>query len=251
VNQQAVSRIQFQLPSHLATVSAISHERMVLAIDSASKLFVSRDAGRHWKPIPARWAGHAVKVGFASTTEDKNVAVPTGALMRAAKIPAASDNSIQNAPPPISSNGNAALTGVVTDRSGAVVSNATVTITDVATARSIVVKTDAAGRYLAGKLEPGVYAIQARSMGFRTQILNEIKVPASATVVQNIALELGAASQTVTVEASSLSIQTDRPDVGAMIEDQGVINAHPAAFELTTDAGEVWTSSDGRHWKRK
>jgi hypothetical protein len=147
--------------------------------------------------------------------------------------------------------GNATLTGVVTDRTGAVIPNATVIAANAVTAQSITAKTDGAGRYGFGNLKPGVYTVTARSPGFSTQTLTGIEMADSQAVVRNIALDIGAATQTVTVQAENSSIQTESTNLNAQIVDQEAANVHPAVFELTTETGEVWTSTDGRHWKHK
>jgi hypothetical protein len=255
LKQRSASPAQFPLPSHLETVSAISNARLILAVDSAGTLFASQDAGKHWKSISPQWMGRAVRVNLAPTVSYGAMeALPTAKMQISKALPpaaAAPQYSIQNAPQAKAGAGIAALTGVVTDRTGAVVSNATVVATNAGTAQSITVRTDNSGHYVVKKLEPGVYTVSARSPGFSTQTLSGFEVAASQTVVKNIALEVGAASQTVTVQADNSSIQTESTNRNVLIEDNEAADSHAAVFELTTDSGEVWTSADGRHWKRK
>jgi hypothetical protein len=158
---------------------------------------------------------------------------------------------MQNAPLSAATAGHGVLTGVVTDRTGAVVPHATITATSEATAQSISVKTDMAGKFSLSGLEPGVYTVQAQMPGFQLQRISGIRLGASAGVVQNFSLEVGAAAETVAVEASNSTLQTESANLDATIDSMKVAEKHTTVFELTTDTGEVWVSSDGRHWKRK
>jgi hypothetical protein len=143
------------------------------------------------------------------------------------------------------------LTGVVTDRTGAVIPNATIVAANSGTAQSFTAKTDNGGRYGFGNLEPGIYAVVARSPGFKMETVSGIEVAGDQVVVRNIALDVGSTAATVTVHAANTSLQTESTNLDAQILDQDAASVHPALFELTTDHGEVWTSADGRHWKRK
>jgi hypothetical protein len=245
---------QFNLPSHLETVSSISDARMALAIDSSGTLFASKDSGKHWKSVSARWAGHAVKVDFAFAMPYAQMRVPAIPPVSERKASTANFGSIQAAPPQGKAPANAALAGVVTDGTGAVISNATVTVTNPGTAQSITVRTDGAGNYFVQSLTPGVYTVAAQSPGFKSETVSGIEIASAQPVVKNIALEVGSAAETVSVMASDSTLQTDRLDIGTTIEGQRVqshVETHPTIFELTTDTGEVWTSLDGSHWKRK
>jgi hypothetical protein len=244
---------QFNLPSHLETVSSISNAHLILAIDSAGKLFASRDAGLHWKAISPRWTGHAVKVNLASNVEQKMIGAVAGTGTRAAVAPIAPQAPIPNAAraAPANSSGSATLSGVVNDPTGAVISNAAVTVTNQQTAQPISVRTDDAGNYSFPNLAPGEYTVRVQSPGFKAQTIPGLQVAASEVGVRNIVLEIGTASQSVAVEASNSAMQTETPAMKATIEGQSLAATQPAVFQLTTDTGELWFSSDGRHWKRK
>jgi photosystem II stability/assembly factor-like uncharacterized protein len=70
----ATLQMQPELPSHLPAVSIASNTRQRLAIDTAGALFRSEDAGVTWRPIPAQWAGRAVRVGLSASQDQKMVA---------------------------------------------------------------------------------------------------------------------------------------------------------------------------------
>jgi TonB family protein len=83
------------------------------------------------------------------------------------------------------------LSGTVTDASGAVVANASITITSTATNRAIPLKTDNAGQFTAKDLESGKYDVTAEATGFKTTVVKGVEVNASKAARLDIRLEIG------------------------------------------------------------
>jgi anaerobic magnesium-protoporphyrin IX monomethyl ester cyclase len=83
------------------------------------------------------------------------------------------------------------LGGTVTDASGAVVANAAITITNIATNRAVTLKADAAGQYTAKDLAAGKYDVKAEANGFKTTIVKGVEVSAGKAARLNIRLEIG------------------------------------------------------------
>jgi len=79
----------------------------------------------------------------------------------------------------------------VTDASGAVVANTTITITNIATNRAVTLKVDAAGQYTAKDLAAGKYDVKAESNGFETTIVKGVEVSAGKAARLDIRLEIG------------------------------------------------------------
>jgi hypothetical protein len=104
---------------------------------------------------------------------------------------------------------NASVSGQVTDPSGAVIPNSTVTITSEARKVSAKVTTDTEGRYSFPNLEPGSYDLQAAATGFRTYVQHGITLVANQTVRLDPKLEVGEAMQTVEVTANASQLNTD------------------------------------------
>jgi hypothetical protein len=143
----------------------------------------------------------------------------------------------------------ASLTGAVTDRTGAVIAGATVSVINPVTGQARKVSTDSQGRYVFENLPPGNYNLKTSSRGFESYAHSGIAIISNQTTVADVALTIGAATQTITIEADSLAVQAD--SVTPTLIDGDPVNAHSDLFELTTDSGAVWISNDGRHWKRK
>ncbi len=106
------------------------------------------------------------------------------------------------------------LYGTVTDASGAVVPNATVTITDVSKGTSSSVTTNASGAYVAEHLIPDTYNVKVEASGFQTFEADGVAVAADSSPKIDASLKTGSASTTITVSANTIpELKTDRADV--------------------------------------
>jgi len=115
-----------------------------------------------------------------------------------------------------------ALTGVVTDPSGAVISGATVTGTNLGTGEVRTVTTDASGNYKFSDLPPGNYKVTFSASGFKVTQVASVTVNVTETVALNRTLEVGAQSEQVTVESTAETVQTQNATVGTLVGGQTV-----------------------------
>src|SRR5271166_3305501 len=110
------------------------------------------------------------------------------------------------------------VNGTVTDPTGAIVPNATVTLTDPATSASRTTNTNASGLYSFSLLKPGSYTITVTQTGFK-RVAQNVEVTLGQTATANISLALGATSETVEVSATGQLLQTEdanlSTDIGA------------------------------------
>lgn len=104
---------------------------------------------------------------------------------------------------------NSSVSGQVTDASGAVIPNATVTATSTERQSTAKVTTGPDGRYSFPNLEPGAYELQAAATGFRTFVQRGITLVANQTARVDPKLEVGEAIQTVEVEANASPLNFD------------------------------------------
>src|SRR5581483_9412182 len=95
------------------------------------------------------------------------------------------------------------ILGVVTDTSAAVVAGATVTAVNVATNIAIVATTNMEGRYEIPYLLPGTYRVTAEMSGFKATIRDGIEVSVNSRLTIDMRMELGAATESVTVTAET------------------------------------------------
>ena len=257
VDSPAPSQRAASLPSHQPVASRVSNGRVTLAIDSAGALFVSKDGGKHWKAVSARWTGRAVKVEFASASRQPSPVagvfahpIEEKAVPAAAKAKSAPSETPHPVPQISNAAGPGTLSGVVTDQTSAVIPYATLVLTNTSSGGARTVQSDSQGRYLFNGLPAAGYSLKVTSRGFETWMQNVIKITASQGASINIQLKIGAEAETIAVTTNASEIQTDSNPVAASInEDQ--LSESRAVFQLTTETGIVWTSSDGHHWKRK
>jgi Carboxypeptidase regulatory-like domain len=114
--------------------------------------------------------------------------------------------------------GNGAITGTVTDPSGAVIPNATVTVVAVDTNQSTVRHTTTAGDYNVTPLPPGAYTVTLTAGGFEKYVQQNVNVNALETVSLNIKMTIGEAGQTVTVTTMPPNITTTDATLGGAME---------------------------------
>lgn len=101
------------------------------------------------------------------------------------------------------------ITGAVMDASGGVIPNATVTLVSEQTSLERTAKTNESGIYTFVNLPIGTYALTYTAQGFEVQKTQHITVQADRTATVNATLQIGAATETVEVEASPLMNAVD------------------------------------------
>src|SRR5262249_10566780 len=101
------------------------------------------------------------------------------------------------------------ITGTVTDTSGAAVPGATVTINNTATNKVQTATTDAQGGYTFAELPESTYQVEVKANGFQDYIAKGAVVHVATTTNVNAQLQLGSISQSVTVQANAIQVQTD------------------------------------------
>src|SRR5512146_1835779 len=68
------------------------------------------------------------------------------------------------------------ITGVVTDPTGAVVANATVTVTNIGTGQTRTASTDTSGTYTVPDLTPGKYQVSVKTTSFKEALARDVDV---------------------------------------------------------------------------
>ncbi len=105
-----------------------------------------------------------------------------------------------------------AISGIVSDQSGAVVSSATVTLTNMATHVSQQSKSSASGSYRFDLLAPGTYDLQVDSPGF-SKLDSQVIVNSSQVLAADLKLAVGSASQTIEVTSVAALINSENGNV--------------------------------------
>jgi hypothetical protein len=116
--------------------------------------------------------------------------------------------------------GLSGISGTITDSSGAVVPEANVTVTNVATNVSSAAVTTSAGTYVVTDLIPGTYTVKVEKAGFSTGVLSEVHVDVSRTTNGDLTLKTGATTDTIEVVAQQITLETTQPQLGTVIENK-------------------------------
>ncbi len=153
----------------------------------------------------------------------------------------------------------ASVSGQVTDSTGAIVPGADVTITSVERNTSFHTLSNPAGRYIVEFLLPGHYTLAVEKSGFKKFVRSGLNLEAADHVALNVALEVGAATQSVTVTGESPLLETETASRTGTIENRIIENVptngrnlftlqytEPGVIKQSTYWGsmELWAYSD-------
>jgi hypothetical protein len=115
----------------------------------------------------------------------------------------------------------ATVFGTITDPTGAVVTEAQVTVSSIGTGLKRVALTDITGRYQLAGLPRGTYAVRAEKEKFQTAVLEEIALSPGAAIAINLSLRVGTVPQDVTV-TGDVAIDTTSSTVGGAIAERSL-----------------------------
>src|SRR5438128_741293 len=117
---------------------------------------------------------------------------------------------------------NATVVGTVTDPSGGVVAGVTITITNAETGAVKTFATNESGQYVAPDLVIGHYNIKASASGFKVVEQKDVTLTVGDRLRIDFQMAVGAASETVTVEANAIAVQSDSGELSNLITDKQV-----------------------------
>lgn len=135
----------------------------------------------------------------------------------------------------------ATLQGTVTDPSHAAVAGAELTLRNTATGVERKAQTDALGYYVFQFLPPATYSLTTRMAGFKTDQRDGIVISLGDNIRLNVQLELGQATETVTVTGEVSTVQAESSTLGSVVR-QEIINSlplkgHSSLFMFTLATG--------------
>ena len=114
-------------------------------------------------------------------------------------------------------NTNGTITGTVTDPTGSIVTGASTQIENIDTHVSRSVVTDASGNYTATLLPPGHYSVTVNKPGFKSSTSQGLVLEVDQVLRVNVTLSPGAVTESITVAAEQLALNTDSATVGQVI----------------------------------
>src|SRR5262249_41378139 len=100
------------------------------------------------------------------------------------------------------------LSGSVTDPGGAVVPGATITVLNPGTGRTLTSVTNERGEWTLPAMLNGTYRVTAAKQGFKTAVMNNVKIDAGVPATVNMVLEIGTLAEVIEVSAGADLLQT-------------------------------------------
>jgi Carboxypeptidase regulatory-like domain len=142
-----------------------------------------------------------------------------------------------------SAQGSGTISGTIADPSGAGIPSAKITITEVSTGISRTGFSGTEGYYLLNSLRPTEYVLSASAPGFRDFTQKGITLLADQSIALNVSLQLGVASETVTVDAKPPQVDITTATLRQVVDSQRMVelplNGRNAAQLTTLVAGAV------------
>lgn len=114
------------------------------------------------------------------------------------------------------------ITGVVTDDSGAVLPDASVTVTSTQTGASRTTTTGSDGSFSFPELNPGVYNVSVTKQGFKKVTTRNVELHVSDITTVPIKLPVGGIVELVEVQATAVQVETQSGTVGNVVNGQEV-----------------------------
>src|SRR5579871_1635932 len=116
------------------------------------------------------------------------------------------------------------ITGTVSDPAGAVVANAPITARHIETGTDYQAATTATGNYTIAELPAGAYEVSVTVPGFKKFVRSGLTVQVAATLRVDIQLEVGAATESVTVQADATLLKTESGELSHNVTTDTVDN---------------------------
>jgi len=144
---------------------------------------------------------------------------------------------------------SATMSGVISDPHGAVVPDVEVVATRIETGTALRTTTNRAGIYVFASLRPGHYHLEIHKPGFKSIAIKEIELNVQDKLERNFSLEIGSVSESVTVEANALTVNTTDATVSTVVDRQFAENlplngrSFQSLIQLTP--GVVATANNG------
>ncbi len=117
---------------------------------------------------------------------------------------------------------NGTITGFVTDVSGALVANASITLTSASTNQTRETVSNTSGSYRFANVGIGTYSLSILAQGFQKYVRTGVVVNVAGTVEADATLTVGSQTQSVTVSADALQVQTETSEVSTLISGEQV-----------------------------
>ena len=124
---------------------------------------------------------------------------------------------------PLRADVTGSILGYVRDSSGGVLPNATLTATQASTGYTRTTTSDGSGQYTFLALPPGIYRLTASGAGFENGVVENINLNVNDALKFDFVLKVGNVSQTVSVDASAVQVDTTTTSMGTTITSSQIL----------------------------
>ena len=117
---------------------------------------------------------------------------------------------------------NGSLRGRVNDPGNAAIAGAKLTLTNTATATTQTATSDGSGDYQFARVAPGVYTLTIEKDGFKRAQRESIVIAVNENAIADVALAVGAVSETVTIEGGTTTVQSQSVELSGLVSERRV-----------------------------
>ena len=145
--------------------------------------------------------------------------------------------------------GGQSLSGTVVDSGGGVIPGAAVVVKNVATGESFEVTSNESGVFSIPAISVGSYVVTVTLQGFKTAVVNDVRVVTGTTASVRAVLEIGALSETVQVSSRAELVQSQSPQVSSTLVAEQLseipLSSRNALYAVTMLPGVQYGSGGG------
>ena len=123
----------------------------------------------------------------------------------------------------------ARLDGTVTDSGGALIPAAAVDVVNLSQQQSFKAVADEKGYWAIPSLQSGTYRVTVSHPGFKTQVVENVKMDAGVPATVNVTLQVGALTETIEVTGGAEVLQTDTATIASTFARRA--NPRPSLYE--------------------
>src|SRR5258708_21015586 len=109
---------------------------------------------------------------------------------------------------------NQQISGHVLDAAGAALPNVSITVVNQDRTLTGTVKTNETGNYVVSDLPTGKYKVTAEMPGFKTEVVSDNELSTNVSIEVNLKMQVGSLSESVTVQADVVHVETANGDLG-------------------------------------
>jgi hypothetical protein len=128
----------------------------------------------------------------------------------------------------------ATIVGTITDPSGSVVANVSITVTQISTGQVRTLKSNETGQFVVPDLNIGNYTVRAEAQGFKAEEKKGIVLNVGDRTRIDFSMQVGSAQESITVEADAIKVQSDSGEVSNVITGEQVT-------QLATNGRSLYT----------